>query len=201
MVLSIRVHELLSEQSNYNLVQSEYKSLIPGNDIPRRKQIYHENIFKLSKKTIELKQTKTKKNTPEIVIDKEDDDELNESEQSLTDSDDENLHINLEDVKEIDNDDKEIVNEDEEIVNEDEEIDKVDKEIDKEIDKDDAPLKMPQKDLMLDLINIIEEKKKLNKKSKEQSVEITGVGGGVNITGQQGGEFKRIKLDQHYNFF
>ena len=201
MVLSIRVHELLSEQSNYNLVQSEYKSLIPGNDIPRRKQIYHENIFKLSKKTIELKQTKTKKNTPEIVIDKEDDDELNESEQSLTDSDDENLHINLEDVKEIDNDDKEIVNEDEEIVNEDEEIDKVDKEIDKEIDKDDAPLKMPQKDLMLDLINIIEEKKKLNKKSKEQSVEITGVAGGVNITGQQGGEFKRIKLDQHYNFF
>ena len=197
MVLSIRVHELLSEQSNYNLVQSEYKSLIPGNDIPRRKQIYHEKIFKLSKKTIELKQPKTKKNTPEIVIDKEDDDELNESEQSLTDSDDENLHINLEDVKEIDNDDKEIVNEDKEIVNEDEEIDKVDK----EIDKDDAPLKMPQKDLMLDLINIIEEKKKLNKKSKEQSVEITGVGGGVNITGQQGGEFKRIKLDQHYNFF
>tara|TARA_B110000259_G_scaffold184984_1_gene233114 strand:- start:527 stop:1120 length:594 start_codon:yes stop_codon:yes gene_type:complete len=197
MVLSIRVHELLSEQSNYNLVQSEYKSLIPGNDIPRRKQIYHENIFKLSKKTIELKQPKTKKNTPEIVIDKEDDDELNESEQSLTDSDDENLHINLEDVKEIDNDDKEIVNEDKEIVNEDEEIDKVDK----EIDKDDTSLKMPQKDLMLDLINIIEEKKKLNKKSKEQSVEITGVGEGVNITGQQGGEFKRIKLDQHYNFF
>ena len=197
MVLSIRVHELLSEQSNYNLVQSEYKSLIPGNDIPRRKQIYHENIFKLSKKTIELKQPKTKKNTPEIVIDKEDDDELNESEQSLTDSDDENLHINLEEVKEIDDDDKEIVNEDKEIVNEDEEIDKVDK----EMDKDDAPLKMPQKDLMLDLINIIEEKKKLNKKSKEQSVEITGVGEGVNITGQQGGEFKRIKLDQHYNFF
>ena len=197
MVLSIRVHELLSEQSNYNLVQSEYKSLIPGNDIPRRKQIYHENIFKLSKKTIELKQPKTKKNTPEIVIDKEDDDELNESEQSLTDSDDENLHINLEEVKEIDDDDKEIVNEDKEIVDEDEEIDKVDK----EIDKDDTSLKMPQKDLMLDLINIIEEKKKLNKKSKEQSVEITGVGGGANITGQQGGEFKRIKLDQHYNFF
>ena len=190
MVLSIRVHELLSEQSNYNLVQSEYKSLIPGNDIPRRKQIYHEKIFKLSKKTIELKQPKTRKKTPEIVIDKEDDDELNDSEQSLTDSDDENLHINLEDVKEIDNDDKEIVNEDEE-------IDKVDK----EIDKDDTSLKMPQKDLMLDLINIIEEKKKLNKKSKEQSVEITGVAGGVNITGQQGGEFKRIKLDQHYNFF
>ena len=197
MVLSIRVHELLSEQSNYNLVQSEYKSLIPGNDIPRRKQIYHENIFKLSKKTIELKQPKTKKNKPEIVIDKEDDDELNVSEQSLTDSDDENLHINLEEVKEIDDDDKEIVNEDKEIVNEDEEIDKVDK----EIDKDDTSLKMPQKDLMLDLINIIEEKKKLNKKSKEQSVEITGVGEGVNITGQQGGEFKRIKLDQHYNFF
>ena len=43
MVLSIRVHELLSEQSNYNLVQSEYKSLIPGNDIPHSKNIYHKN--------------------------------------------------------------------------------------------------------------------------------------------------------------
>ena len=55
---------------------------------------------------------------------------------------------------------------------------------------------------MLDLINIIEDKnKKVNEGEKEQSVEITGVGGGANITGQQGGEFKRIKLDHHYNFF
>ena len=177
MVLSIRVHELLSEQSNYNLVQSEYKSLIPGNDIPHSKNIYHKNMFKLSKKTIELKPPKTKKKTPEIFIDKVDDDELNEAEQSLADSDDENLHINLEDLKEIDNNDKEIDN--------------------------NESVKIPEKDLMLDLINIIEEKnKKVNKDVKEQSVEITGAGGFENQKNvQQGGEFKRIKLDHHYNFF
>ena len=191
MVLSIRVHELLSEQSNYNLVQSEYKSLIPGNDIPHSKNIYHKNMFKLSKKTIELKPPKTKKKTPEIFIDKVDDDELNEAEQSLADPDDENLHINLEDLKEIDNNNKEIDNNDKEIDNNNKEID------------NDESVKIPEKDLMLDLINIIEEKnKKVNKDVKEQSVEITGAGGFENQKNvQQGGEFKRIKLDHHYNFF
>ena len=184
MVLSIRVHELLSSQANYNLVQSEYKSLIPGNDIPHSKNIYHKNMFKLSEKTIELKQSKKLIKKSEIVIDKVEEDELNESEQNFTESDEENLHINPGDLIEIDNNDKKINNDDKEIDNDNDESNKI-----------------PEKDLMLDLINIIEEKKKLNKKSKEQSVEITGVGGGVNITGQQGGEFKRIKLDQHYNFF
>ena len=200
MVLSIRVHELLSEQSNYNLVQSEYKSLIPGNDIPRRKQIYHEKIFKLSKKTIELKQPKTRKKTPEIVIDKEDDDELNDSEQSLTDSDDENLHINLEDVKEVDNYDEEVDGDYKEMDNNDKEIDNDDKEINNDNDESN---KIPEKDLMLDLIKIIEEKnKKINKVDKEQPVEITGSVDVENkLEDQQGGEFKRIKLDHHYNFF
>ena len=186
MVLSIRVHELLSEQSNYNLVQSEYKSLIPGNDIPHSKNIYHKNMFKLSKNTIELKQSKKLKKKSEIVIDKVEEDELNESEQNFTESDEENLHINPGDLIEIDNNDKKINNDDKEIDNDNDESNKI-----------------PEKDLMLDLINIIEEKnKKVNKDVKEQSVEITGAGGVENQKNvQQGGEFKRIKLDHHYNFF
>ena len=193
MVLSIRVHELLSEQSNYNLVQSEYKSLIPGNDIPHSKNIYHKNMFKLSKKTIELKQSKKLKKKSEIVIDKVEEDELNESEQNFTESDEENLHINPGDLIEIDNNDKKINNDDKEIDNDDKEID----------NDNDESNKIPEKDLMLDLINIIEEKnKKINKVDKEQPVEITGSVDVENkLEDQQGGEFKRIKLDQHYNFF
>ena len=37
MVLNIKVHELLSEQSKYNSLQDEYKSLIPTNNIPDKK--------------------------------------------------------------------------------------------------------------------------------------------------------------------
>ena len=45
-------------------------------------------------------------------------------------------------------------------------------------------------------------KKKVNKGEKEQSVEITGAVDLENkLEDQQGGEFKRIKLDHHYNFF
>ena len=179
MVLSIRVHELLSEQSNYNILQQGYKSLIPGNDIPHSKNIYHKNMFKLSTKTIELKQSKKLIKKSEIVIDKVEEDELNESEQNFTESDEENLHINPGGLIEIDNDDKEIDND------------------------NDESNKIPEKDLMLDLIRIIEDKnKKVNKGEKEQSVEITGDADVENkLEDQQGGEFKRIKLDQHYNFF
>ena len=179
MVLSIRVHELLSEQSNYNILQQGYKSLIPGNDIPHSKNIYHKNMFKLSEKTIELKQSKKLIKKSEIVIDKVEEDELNESEQNFTESDEENLHINPGGLIEIDNDDKEIDND------------------------NDESNKIPEKDLMLDLIRIIEDKnKKVNKGEKEQSVEITGAADLENkLEDQQGGEFKRIKLDHHYNFF
>ena len=70
MVLSIRVHELLSEQSKYNIIQEEYKSLIPTNNIPDRKQIYHKNMLELSEKTIELKKTVQNIKKNEIIIDK-----------------------------------------------------------------------------------------------------------------------------------
>jgi len=184
MVLSIRVHELLSEQSNYNILQRGYKSLIPGNDIPHSKHIYHKNMFKLSEKTIELKQSKKLIKKSEIVIDKVEEDELNEGEQNFTESDEENLHINPGDLIEIEEDVKEI----------EEDV--------KEIDNDnDESNKIPEKDLMLDLINIIEKKNKNGKKEeKEQSVEITELNVN-NQDEQQGGEFKRIKLDHHYNFF
>jgi hypothetical protein len=202
MVLSIRVHELLSKQSNYNILQQGYKSLIPGNDIPHSKNIYHKNMFKLSEKTIELKQSKKLIKKSEIVIDKVEEDELNESEQNFTESDEENLHINPGDLIEIDNDDKEIDNDNDNV----KEIDNDDKEIDNDNDNNndnDESNKIPEKDLMLDLIKIIEDKnKKVNKGEKEQSVEITGDADVENkLEDQQGGEFKRIKLDQHYNFF
>jgi hypothetical protein len=186
MVLSIRVHELLSEQSNYNILQRGYKSLIPGNDIPHSKNIYHKNMFKLSEKTIELKQSKKLIKKSEIVIDKVEEDELNEGEQNFTESDEENLHINPVDLIEIEEDVKEIDEDVKEIVND-----------------NDGFVKIPEKDLMLDLINIIEDKnKKVNEGEKEQSVEITGDADVENkLEDQQGGEFKRIKLDHHYNFF
>ena len=38
MVLNIKVHELLSEQSKYNSLQDEYKSLIPTNNIAKLKK-------------------------------------------------------------------------------------------------------------------------------------------------------------------
>jgi hypothetical protein len=200
MVLSIRVHELLSKQSNYNILQQGYKSLIPGNDIPHSKNIYHKNMFKLSEKTIELKQSKKKIKKSEIVIDKVEEDELNESEQNFTESDEENLHINPGDLIEIGEDVKEI----EEGVKEiEEDVKEIEEDV-KEIDNDnDESNKIPEKDLMLDLIKIIEEKnKKINKVDKEQSVEITGSVDVENkLEDQQGGEFKRIKLDHHYNFF
>jgi len=66
MVLSIRVHELLSEQSNYNILQRGYKSLIPGNDIPDMKRVYHNNMLKISEKTINLKSPKSTKE--EIIL-------------------------------------------------------------------------------------------------------------------------------------
>ena len=200
MVLSIRVHELLSEQSNYNILQQGYKSLIPGNDIPHSKNIYHKNMFKLSEKTIELKQSKKLIKKSEIVIDKVEEDELNESEQNFTESDEENLHINPGDLIEIGEDVKEI----EEGVKEiEEDVKEIEEDV-KEIDNDnDESNKIPEKDLMLDLIKIIEDKnKKVNKGEKEQSVEITGDADVENkLEDQQGGEFKRIKLDHHYNFF
>ena len=41
MVLSIRAHELLTQNSKNNSLQNDFKSLIPKNDIPDKKQVYH----------------------------------------------------------------------------------------------------------------------------------------------------------------
>ena len=67
MVLSIRVHELLTQNSKNNLIQNDFKSLIPKNDIPDKKQVYHKNMLEISEKTIELF-NKIKSNNFDIVI-------------------------------------------------------------------------------------------------------------------------------------
>jgi len=59
MVLSIRAHELLTQNSKNNSLQNDFKSLIPQNDIPDKKQVYHKNMLEISEKTIELKSKKT----------------------------------------------------------------------------------------------------------------------------------------------
>ena len=44
MVLSIRAHELLTQNSKNNSLQNDFKSLIPLNDIPDKKQVWHVKI-------------------------------------------------------------------------------------------------------------------------------------------------------------
>jgi len=216
MVLSIRVHELLSEQSKYNIIQEEYKSLIPTNNIPDRKQIYHKNMLELSEKTIELKKTVQNIKKNEIIIDKVENEDIDESEQSVTNSDEEEetLQINLDNLKEIDNDNKliddddnKLIDDDNKVINEgdnkliDDDDNKLIDDDNKVINEGDPVEKTPEKELMLDLINIIEKKNKNGKKEeKEQSVEITELNVN-NQDEQQGGNIKKIKLDHHYNFF
>lgn len=227
MVLSIIVHELLSKQSKYNLTQDDYKSLIPQNDIPDKKIQYHKSMEKVEEKTIELGIKKSKKKVEEIKVKKDDEDKVEvddfsfeeiiqvpdgEEETSNTEeSDEELLQFKLD--EEMEDDGKEME----------------DKDDTKEVeDKEDDKEKLPEQDLMLDLINIIEEKNKKEKKEdKEKSVEIkidddndkdkdkdenidekNKIGKEVkkieievDVPEQTAGSVKRIKLDQHYNFF
>jgi hypothetical protein len=197
MVLSIRVHELLTQNSKNNLIQNDFKSLIPENDIPDKKQVYHKNMLEISEKTIELKKSKKLfQKKEEIIIDKIED-------KSDVESDD------LEDTLQFKLDDSDEENEEEQEENEVEVVEeKEDDEGEEEKEKEDK--KLPDKDLMLDLIGIIEEKnKKEEMKDKEEPVEIEikdnntkkiVVDSPENIE-QNGGNFKKIKLDQHYNFF
>ena len=207
MVLSIRVHELLTQNSKNNLIQNDFKSLIPKNDIPDKKQVYHKNMLEISEKTIELKKSKKLfQKKEEIIIDKIED----ESDDESTDEFDEEPE-EIEDTLNIEDTDKEEEvevdegEEDEKVVDEEEEDEEKDEEDKK--DKDSQ-----EKDLMLDLIGIIEDKNKKSKKAEqEKSVELENDNKvkkivvenseGNNSEEQSGGNFKRIKLDQHYNFF
>ena len=200
MVLSIRVHELLTQNSKNNLIQNDFRSLIPENDIPDKKQVYHKNMLEISEKTIELKKSKKLfQKKGEIIIDKIED---KSEEESIEEFDDEPEEI--EDTLNIEDTDKEneIEVDKEEEVEEEEE-----KEDDDEEEKGKEDKKLPDKDLMLDLIGIIEEKNKKGKKGQEESIELKNdntkkivVDSPENIE-QNGGNFKKIKLDQHYNFF
>ena len=102
----------------------------------------------------------------------------------------------------------------EEDVDKEEEVEEeVEGELEEEEDDDDK--KLPDKDLMLDLIGIIEDKNKKEKKEdKEEPVEIELKDHNIKDDNtkkivvdvpeeveQSGGNIKKIKLDQHYNFF
>ena len=222
MVLNIKVHELLSEQSKYNSLQDEYKSLIPTNNIPDKKLEYHKNMIEHSEKTIEIPDKKFKKKKKEIKVEKED----NDNEENSTDefsfdeiiqipdepiepdseSDDEELELNIDESDEDDDkeNNKEHDKEDDKEENkiddkdDDQEDDKGDdKEEDKENDKGDGKKQMPD-DLLLDVMKMVEKKEKGEIK-KEENVNIT-IPDESNVD-QGGGSVKRIKLDQHYNFF
>lgn len=198
MVLNIKVHELLSEQSKYNSLQEEYKSLIPTNNIPDKKLEYHKNMIEHSEKTIEITDKKFKKKKKEIKVEKED----NDNEENSTDefSFDEIIQIPDEPIEpDSESDDEELeLNIDESDDEDDNEEDKDDdKEDDKESDKEDDKKQIPD-DLLLDVMKMVEGKEKGEIK-KEERVNIT-IPDESNVD-QEGGSVKRIKLDQHYNFF
>ena len=214
MVLNIIVHELLSKQSKYNLTQDDYKSLIPKNDIPDKKIQYYKSMEKVEEKTIELGIKKSKKKVEEIKV-KKDDDKVEVDDFSFEEI------IQIPDVKEDD-----VKEKDEELLQF-----KLDEDIKDEVEeKDEDEVELPKEDLMLDLINIIEQKNKEKKiEDKEQSVEID-IDNDNNIQDNDNniqdknnnnkdkfkkieikvdvpeqtagaGAVKRIKLNQHYNFF
>ena len=137
MVLSIRVHELLTQNSKNNLIQNDFKSLIPQNDIPDKKQVYHKNMLEISEKTIELKSKKTFKKREEIVIDKVEWIWRRRSRWRIR---------REEDTLKIEDTDKE-----EEI--EEDKVEEVEEEVEEE-EEEEEDKKIPDKDLMLDLIGI-----------------------------------------------
>jgi len=204
MVLSIRAHELLTQNSKINSTQNDFKSLIPQNDIPDKKQVYHKNMLEISEKTIELKSKKTFKKREEIVIDKVgEEEEVEEESDDLEDVED-TLQFKLDDDSE--DEDKEAEEVKEKVEEEEDKIEEGEEE-----EKDDDDKKLPDKDLMLDLIGIIEDKNKKEKKEdKEEPVEMeikeTNNTKKIMVdvpedVEQSGGNIKKIKLDQHYNFF
>ena len=149
MVLSIRVHELLTQNSKNNLIQNDFRSLIPKNDIPDKKQVYHKNMLEISEKTIELKKSKKLfQKKEEIIIDKIEDKTDEESTEEFDEEPEE-----IEDTLNIEDTDKENEVEDADK----EEVEEEDKKEEEEKEEEDK--KEEGKDLMLDLIEIIEEKK------------------------------------------
>ena len=144
-----------------------------------------------SEKTIEFPDKKFKKKKKEIKVEKED----NDNEENVTDdfSFDEIIQIPDEPI-EPDSDDG-----DELELNIDESDDEDDKEEDKDVDKEeDEEKKQIPDDLLLDVMKMVKEKEK-GEIEKEKRVNIT-IPDEPKVE-QGGGSVKRIKLDQHYNFF
>lgn len=214
MVLSIRAHELLTQNSKKNSLQNDFKSLIPQNDIPDKKQVYHKNMLEISEKTIELKSKKTFKKREEIVIDKveiESEEEVVEVEEKSDDLED-TLQFKLydsEDEEDVEVEDVKVEESKEEEKGEGEGEDEGEGiEVELEEEEKDDDKKLPEKDLMLDLIGIIEDKNKKEKKEEPVEIELKETNNTKKIVvdvsediEQSGGNLKKIKLDQHYNFF
>jgi hypothetical protein len=227
MVLSIIVHELLSKQSKYNLTQDDYKSLIPKYDIPDKKVEYHKSMETVEEKTIELDVKKSKKKVEEFIVTKDDEGKVEVDDFSFEEI------IQIPDNADITNNGEE--SDEEEIMqfelDEEEEVEEgveeeVEEGVEEEVEDDKDKKELPEEHLMLDLMNVIEEKnKKENKVDKEKSVEIEMNNDKVDVkvdkeidvkekddkvdvkvdkvdvSQQEGGSVKRIILDQHYNFF
>ena len=196
MVLNIKVHELLSEQSKYNSLQDEYKSLIPTNNIPDKKLEYHKNMIEHSEKTIEFPDKKFKKKKKEIKVEKED----NDNEENVTDdfSFDEIIQIPDEPIEPDSESDGEELELNIDESDDDKDNDKKEKDKQENDKEEDEEKKQIPDDLLLDVMKMVKEKEK-GEIEKEKRVNIT-IPDEPKVE-QGGGSVKRIKLDQHYNFF
>ena len=226
MVLSNQVREILLKQSKINSFKNNYKSLIPSNDIPDSKRVYHENNSKTVEKTINLNKKSSKKNKLEVVVTKDDFtfDEIIEIPPEEDDDieDKENLKNDLE---EVNNKTDGIVFfdevEDEEEGDEDKSKDKKEDNLDKKEDNLDKKeveeidlLKMIDKKILADVVNenkdnksdkkediIIENVKKDDKKEDKELKDVKTIRIDTTDTLEQSGGVKKIKLDQKYDFF
>ena len=191
MVLSNQVREILIKQHNINSFKNNYKSLIPSNDIPDVKRVYHDNMKKTVEKTINLKKS-NKKNKLEVIVTKDEFslDEIiemppEEDEEDKEEPGDKNeieeKNITFFDIEESEDEDNEEGRELEENKEEGGELEE-NKEEDKKEDKEDKEeidlLNMIDNKLLLDIINGKKGNKsdnKLDSKSEKERIIIEDV--------------------------
>jgi len=176
MVLSNQVRDIIAKQSEINSIHNEYKSLIPGNDIPDMKRIYHNNMLKISEKTINLKSPKSTKE--EIKVKKDGVKEDVDKEFTF----DEIIEIPEEQFKEVEKDTDALTFFDDELSSDDEDKEPEDPELSKDKgispeevkeDKEDISTEEEEVNLlnMIDnklLLDMLSEKKGDNKKGNNK---------------------------------
>ena len=157
MVLSDQVRDIIGKQSEINSMHNEYKSLIPGNDIPDTKRVYHNNMLKISEKTIDLKSYKSTKE--EIIVKKED---IKEDDKEF--AFDEIIEIpKEEELKEIIKDTEPVTFFDDELSSDDDDTEEgVEQDISSKEDKEDKEYKEDKEETNTDeevnLLNMIDNK-------------------------------------------